>query len=64
LVELADFIVDGNADTSSLDNGMSDAILALESLGFKKDQIQKALQGASGNTAELVKQGLKKLQRL
>lgn len=64
LVELADFIVDGNADASSLDNGMSDAILALESLGFKKDQIQKALQGASGNTAELVKQGLKKLQRL
>jgi len=64
LVELADFIVDGNADASSLDNGMADAILALESLGFKKDHIKKALAGASGDTASLVKQGLKKLQRL
>jgi Holliday junction DNA helicase RuvA len=64
LVELADFIVDGNADTTVLDNGMSDAILALESLGFKKDQIQKALAGAMGDTASLVKQALKKLQRL
>ncbi|CAA6805919.1 MAG: Holliday junction DNA helicase RuvA [uncultured Sulfurovum sp.] len=64
LVELADFIVDANSDTSILNNGMSDAILALESLGFKKDQIQKALAGATGDTASLVKQGLKKLQRL
>ena len=63
LVELADFIVDGNADTI-VDNGMSDAILALESLGFKKEQIKKALSGAMGDTASLVKQGLKKLQRL
>jgi len=64
LVELADFIVDGNANSALLDNGMSDAILALESLGFKKEQIKKALQGATGDTSELVKQGLKKLQRL
>lgn len=64
LVELADFIVDGNADSSVLDNGRADAILALESLGFKKEQIKKALTGASGDTASLVKQGLKKLQRL
>lgn len=64
LVELADFIVDSSAEGSQVDNGRADAILALESLGFKKDQIQKALQGASGNTAELVKHGLKKLQRL
>jgi len=63
LVELADFIVNGNADTA-VDNGMADAILALESLGFKKEQIKKALSGATGDTASLVKQGLKKLQRL
>jgi len=64
LVELADFIVDTNADTALVDNGMADAILALESLGFKKDQIKKALAGAVGDTPSLVKQGLKKLQRL
>jgi Holliday junction DNA helicase RuvA len=64
LVELADFIVDGNADTQMVDNGVADAILALESLGFKKDHIRKALSGATGDTASLVKQGLKKLQRL
>jgi len=63
LVELADFIVDGT-ENSILNSGMSDAILALESLGFKKDHIKKALAGATGDTASLVKQGLKKLQRL
>jgi len=63
LVELADFIVDG-AESTVLNSGMSDAILALESLGFKKDHIKKALAGATGDTASLVKQGLKKLQRL
>ena len=64
LVELADFIIDNSSDAVQMDNGMADAILALESLGFKKDQIKKALAGASGDTASLVKQGLKKLQRL
>ena len=64
LVELADFIVDVNEDSSMVDNGISDAILALESLGFKKEHIRKALSGAVGDTASLVKQGLKKLQRL
>ena len=63
LVELADFIVDGNAD-EVVDSGMADAILALESLGFKKEQIKKALVGATGDISSLVKQGLKKLQRL
>lgn len=63
LVELADFIVDGNDDTL-VDNGMADAILALESLGFKKEQIKKALIGATGDISSLVKHGLKKLQRL
>ena len=63
LVELADFIVDGNEESS--DSGaMGEAIMALESLGFKKDAIQKALSGATGDTSALVKEGLKKLQRL
>jgi Holliday junction DNA helicase RuvA len=62
LVELADFIVDGNADI--IDSGMSDAILALESLGFKKEHIKKALAGATGDVSTLVKHGLKKMQRL
>ena len=63
LVELADFIVDGNTD-EVVDSSMSDAILALESLGFKKEHIKKALNGASGDVSTLVKHGLKKLQRL
>jgi len=63
LVELADFIVDGDSGESH-GGALGEAIMALESLGFKKEAIQKALQGASGNTADLVKKGLKKLQRL
>jgi Holliday junction DNA helicase RuvA len=63
LVELADFIVDGNtADSHS--GALGEAVMALESLGFKKEAIQKALAGCSGDTATLVKEGLKKLQRL
>jgi Holliday junction DNA helicase RuvA len=43
---------------------MSEAIMALESLGFKKEHIRKALNGCSGDTSAMVKEGLKKLQRL
>jgi Holliday junction DNA helicase RuvA len=63
LVELADFIVDGS-DESSAAGAMGEAVMALESLGFKKEAIQKALAGVSGDTATMVKEGLKKLQRL
>ena len=63
LVELADFIVDGNADTAQMSSN-GEAVMALESLGFKKEHIQKALQGCSGDTASMVKEGLRKLQRL
>jgi Holliday junction DNA helicase RuvA len=63
LVELADFIIDGNADENS-SAAMTEAMMALESLGFKKDAIQKALSGCSGDTSSIVKEGLKKLQRL
>lgn len=61
LVELADFVIDNN--NYETNSSMSDAILALESLGFKKEHIQKALKGATGDTASLVKYGLKRLQR-
>jgi len=66
LVELADFIVD-TADENgviSQNGAMGEAVMALESLGFKKEAIQKALSGVSGDTATMVKEGLKKLQRL
>jgi len=63
LVELADFIVDGN-DEGGHSGALGEAEMALESLGFKKEAIRKALTGCSGDTATLVKEGLKKLQRL
>jgi len=63
LVDLADFIVDGHdEDVSS--SALIEATMALESLGFKKDAIQRALHGCTGDTSTLVKEGLKKLQRL
>ncbi len=62
LVELADFIVDGEDDGAVASS--VEAVMALESLGFKRAMIQKALSGCSGDTATLVKEGLKKLQRL
>lgn len=63
LVELADFIVDGNEESQAT-GALGEAVMALESLGFKKDAIQKALTGCTGDTSTLVKEGLKKLQRL
>jgi len=63
LVELADFIVDGNEESGN-SGALGEAVMALESLGFKKDAIQKALSGCSGDTSTLVKEGLRKLQRL
>jgi Holliday junction DNA helicase RuvA len=62
LVELADFIVDSDKTQDTQDK--NEAIMALESLGFKKDAITKALENESGDTASLVKTALKKLQRL
>jgi len=64
LVELADFIVTEDQQNSSENSGQLEAIMALESLGFKKDAIKKALNGESGTVQELVKIGLKKMQRL
>ena len=64
LVELADFIVSGEGEQNSAGNSILEATMALESLGFKKDAIKKALNGESGTVQELVKIGLKKMQRL
>jgi holliday junction DNA helicase RuvA len=54
------------ADTNRSGNpAASEAMLALESLGFKKDQISSALSSCEGtDTASLVKEALKKLQKL
>jgi len=63
LVELADFIVDSSQESQN-SGALGEAVMALESLGFKKDAITKALRGCSGDTSTLVKEALKKLQRL
>ncbi len=62
LIELGGF----SADEAS-PQGMAtlEASMALESLGFKKEEISKAMQGLSGaDTGMLVKEALKKLQKL
>lgn len=65
LVELSGFdatLVQGSQNTSS---AALDASLALETLGFKKEQIAKTLSSCiSQDTASLVKEALKKLQKL
>jgi Holliday junction DNA helicase RuvA len=63
LVELSGFVVNGN-DDDIIGADVSQAVQALESLGFKKDMINKALaKCTANNTADLVKQALKGLQR-
>jgi len=63
LVELSGFVVDGNSDDIQ-GASVSEATMALESLGFKKDQINKVLALCSAtNTSNLVKEALKRLQR-
>ncbi len=61
LVELGDFqlAVDEKGDVSN-----SEAIMALESLGFKKETIIKALRGIEAtDTQTLIKEALKKLAK-
>ncbi|MGP1450766.1 MAG: Holliday junction branch migration protein RuvA [Wolinella sp.] len=66
MVELAGFslsVRDSAKDGGSLP--MHEAMLALESLGFKSDAVQKALQNISvTNTQEIIKEALKRLQTL
>ncbi len=59
LVELSEFNLSGTGGVSPI---FSEASQALESLGFKKDKINKVLKDLSAtNTGELVKEALKKL---
>ena len=61
LVELSNFILDtqgGDVSASS-----AEAAMALESLGFKKEQVIKVLSTIQSNdTGEIVKEALKKLK--
>jgi len=64
LVELSGFVVEANSDETAINTSASDAILALESLGFKKDAINKALRNCTAsNTSDLVKEALKNLNK-
>lgn len=65
LVELSEFVIDSDdIGVSSSSANMIEASMALESLGFKKDVISKALTSCSAtNTSDLVKEALKKLQK-
>lgn len=61
LVELSNFIVDTHEDEGLPSH--SEAAMALESLGFKKEQVIKALNGISAtDTGTIVKEALKKLK--
>ena len=61
LVELGDFNLALN-ESDGANLAKTDALLALESLGFKKDKIQKVLGSCkSEKTTELIKEALKKL---
>ena len=65
LVELNGFDIELVNSTSITSSASSEATMALESLGFKKDQITSALALCqSDDTASLVKEALKKLQKL
>ncbi len=62
LVELSGFVVDANDDNSSIN--IQEATMALESLGFKKEQITKVITRCDiSDTTSLIRQALKKLQR-
>ncbi len=66
LVELSGFdtILISN-DSESTSTAINEATLALESLGFKKEQISKTLSSCSSeDTASLVREALKKLQKI
>jgi Holliday junction DNA helicase RuvA len=64
LVELSGFDAILADNHSSGNPAAGEAMLALESLGFKKDQISSALSSCEGtDTASLVKEALKKLQK-
>ena len=65
LVELNGFDAELLDSVPSKNQSFNEASEALESLGFKKDKISKALSSCDGeDTASLVKQALKLLQTI
>ncbi len=63
LVELGEFEMESEGAPAS--NYNQEAVMALESLGFKREQIQKVLSSCeSTDTASLVKEALKKIQKI
>lgn len=64
LVELSGFVIDINAGENNENTHVCDAILALESLGFKKDAINKALKNCTASTtSDLVREALQNLNK-
>ena len=64
LVELSGFVLDTQNETETSSASVSEAMMALESLGFKKEVITAALKNCVGSTtSELVKEALKRLQK-
>ena len=64
LVELSGFVVHSDTSINSNDINISEAMMALESLGFKKDIINKVISTCNASdTSSLVKEALKKLQK-
>ena len=62
LVELGDFNLGVEEDSASV--SLSEATMALESLGFKKEAIKKALSGVKAqDTSSFIKEALKKLSK-
>ena len=65
MVELAGFDAVLLSSGGSVTTATTEASMALESLGFKKEQIAKALSASSAtDTPTLVKEALKQLQKL
>lgn len=63
LVELGEFSLEG--EVLPQNSAFIEASMALESLGFKKEQVEKVLQECkSTDTASLVKEALKKIQKI
>jgi Holliday junction DNA helicase RuvA len=65
LVELSGFVISGEDNNeNNFGENAAAAVMALESLGFKKDQINKVLASCTQtDTSGIVKEALKKLQR-
>jgi len=65
LVELSGFVISGDEDSANnFGENAAAAVMALESLGFKKEQINKVLKTCTQkDISGIVKEALKKLQR-